>query len=179
MAILKFDLMKFTLLLVGFLCFAFVALPQAHASAEDHINDALVASTQWLAQIDAGQYDQSYDAGSEAMHTKVPESTWSEVLNSLRNPWGAVVNRKQVSHIYKPDGYEGAEGEFLVITYDTSFKKLNPATEVVVLRWEDGKWRGAGYNARAVVSPGQASDDATSSSTTETQTQHHVKPQAQ
>ncbi len=34
--------------------------------------------------------------------------------------------------------YEGSEGEFMVITYDTSFKNLSPATEVVVLKWEDG-----------------------------------------
>ena len=179
MAILKFDLMKFILPLAGFFCVLFVAMPKAHASSEDHLDSALVASTQWLAQIDAGQYDESYDAGSEAMHSKVQENTWSAVLKSLRAPWGAVVNRKQTSHIYKPNGYEGSEGEFMVITYDTSFKKLTPATEIVVLRWEDGKWRGAGYNARATVTPQQASDVPPPSSTTETETEHHVKPQAQ
>jgi uncharacterized protein DUF4019 len=171
--------MKFTLVLAGFFCFLFAATPKALASAENQIDSALITSTKWLAQIDAGEYDESYDVGSQAMHTKVTENTWSEVLRALRSPWGPVVNRKQISHVYKPDGFEGAEGEFLVITYDTSFKKLTPATEVVVLRWEDGKWRGAGYNARAKVSREEASDIPAPSSTTETQTEHHVKPQPQ
>ena len=43
----------------------------------------------------------------------------------------------------------------MVITYDTSFKNMDPVTEVVVLKWQDGKWRGAGYNA----GPKQAVDD--------------------
>ena len=177
MAILKFELMKFNLLLVGFFCLIFAVAPKAHATAEDQIDVALATALKWLAQIDAGQYDDSYNAGSDAMHAKVPENTWSEVMRALRDPWGPVVDRKQVSHIYKPDGFEGAEGEFLVITYDTSFKKLTPATEIVVLQWQDGKWRAAGYNARAKASPEQESDIPTPSSTTETQTEHHVKPE--
>jgi hypothetical protein len=113
------------------------------------------------------------------MHDKVPQDRWEEVLKALRIPWGPVVSRKQISHVYKPNGYEGTEGEFLIITYDTSFQKLSPATETVVLKWEDGKWRGAGYNAGAKPSPDDNSTPPPSSSTTETQTQEHVKPQPQ
>ena len=171
--------MKHALLIAGIFCFLFATMPKVLASAEDEIDSALATSKAWVAQIDAGQYDESYAAGSGAMHDKVPQDRWAQVLKALRVPWGPVVSRTQVNHIYKPNGYEGSEGEFMVITYDTSFAKLGAATEVVVLRWEDGKWRGAGYNAGAKPSPEDNSATPPPDSTTEIHTEPHVTPQPQ
>jgi len=171
--------MKPTLLIAGILCFLFTTMPKVLASAEDEIDSALATSKAWVAQIDAGQYDESYEAGCDAMHDKVPQDRWAQVLKALRVPWGPVVNRTQVSHIYKPNGYEGSEGEFMVITYDTSFTKLGEATEVVVLRWEDGKWRGAGYNAEPKPPADDNSAPPPPDSTTEVHTDEHVTPQPQ
>ena len=170
--------MKPLLVLAGILCFLFAATPNVLASAEDQIDNALVVSKAWMAQIDAGQYNESYDAGCGEMHDKVPEDRWTNVLKALRGLYGPVLSRTQISHVYKPSGYQGSEGEFLIVTYDTSFAKLSPATEVVVLKWEDGKWRGAGYNAGPKTSP----DDATAPPpevTTEIHTETNVKPPPQ
>ncbi|MCE0523237.1 MAG: DUF4019 domain-containing protein [Methylacidiphilales bacterium] len=166
------------LFLAAISCLLFAATSKARASAEDEVDNALVASKAWMTQIDAGQYDESYAFGCDSMHDKVPQDKWEAVLKALRTPWGPVVSRKQVSHVYKPNGFEGSEGEFLVVTYDTTFQKLGPATEVVVLKWEGGKWRGAGYNAQAKAPP---SDDNAPppSSSTETHTEEHVAPPPQ
>jgi hypothetical protein len=170
--------MKSTLLFTALVCFLFATMPKVLASPEDKIDEAVGASKGWVAQIDAGQYDDSYAAGSGALHERVAQDRWGLILKTLRTPWGPVVNRTQVSHVYKPNGFEGSEGEYMVITYDTSFQHLSPATEIVVLKWEDGKWRGAGYNAMP-----KPSDDASANeppnSTTEVQTQEHVKPPPQ
>ena len=171
--------MKYTLLIAGILCFLFATMPKVLASAEDQIDNALAASKAWAAQIDAGQYEESYAFGCGAMHDKVPQDRWTQVLKALRAPWGAVVSRQQISHIYKPNGYEGSEGEFMVITYDTSFAKLSAATETVVLKWEDGRWRGAGYNAGAKASPDDGSAPPPPPNPTETHTDPHVKPPPQ
>ena len=64
----------------------------------------------------------------------------------------------------------------MIITYDTSFKRLGPATEVVVLKWEDGKWRGGGYNAGAKASPDDDSPPPPPPNTTEIHTEPHMKP---
>jgi len=159
------------------LCLLLVTMPKALASAEDEIDSALGVSKAWVAQIDAGAYDDSYAAGSSAMHDKVPQTRWGQILKALRSSWGSVVSRQQISHVYKPNGYEGSEGEFMIITYDTSFAKLNPAIEVVVLKWEDGKWRGAGYNAGPKSAPDDDSAPPAPTSTTETHTEPHVKPE--
>ena len=172
-------LFKSTLFLAAISCLFFAAMPKALASAEDQIGNALVVAQAWVAQIDAGQYEESYAFGCGAMRDKVSQDQWMQVLKALRAPWGAVVSRKQISHIYRPNGYEGSEGEFMIITYDTSFQRLNPATEVIVLKWEDGKWRGAGYNAGAKAPPDDGSEPPPPSNTTETHTDPHVKPPPQ
>jgi hypothetical protein len=170
---------KSVLFLAAILSFIFAAAPKVLASAEDEIDSALAASKAWVAQIDAGKYDDSYIAACSAMHDKVPQDRWAKVLKVLRTPWGPVVSRKQISHIYKPNGFEKSGGEYMVITYDTSFQKLASATEVVVLKWEDGKWLGAGYNAGAKASPDDNSAAPTPAPTTETHTDTHVKPKSQ
>ncbi|HEV3272954.1 MAG TPA: DUF4019 domain-containing protein [Candidatus Methylacidiphilales bacterium] len=177
------SLLKSALLLAGIASLLFAAAPKALASAEEHLDDSLAVSKAWMAQIDAGQYDESYVFGCDAMHDKVPQDRWGEILKALRVPWGPVVSRKPVSHIYKPNGFDGLEGECVVITYDTEFQKLGPATEIVVLKWEGGKWRGAGYNAQPKPPPDDGSEpppSATSTTTTtEIHTDPHVKPQPQ
>ena len=150
------------------------AAPVAFASAEEHVNDGLGISQSWVGQIDKGQYDESYAAASGEMHEKVRQDRWNLILKSLRAPYGPVVSRQQLSHIYKPNGYEGAEGEFLIITYNTAFQKLDAAKEVVVLRWEDGTWRGAGYNMGPVGNP-NADTGESPNSKTEVQTHEHMK----
>jgi hypothetical protein len=170
----KVRVLKVTSVCAAVLGLLFLAAPAAFASAEDHVSDGITVSQTWMNQIDQGQYDESYAAASGEMHDKVPQDRWALILKTLRAPWGPVVNRQQLSHVYKPNGFEGAEGEFLVITYNTSFQKMDAAKEVVVLRWEDGKWRAAGYNAGPVGNP-DANADAPNN-TTEVQTQQHVKP---
>ena len=169
----------FPFLVAAALVLLFAAMPRSFGSAEDHVADALTASKNWIAQIDAGCYEDSYDFACDAMRDKVPQDRWVDVLKALRVPWGQVLNRTQISHVFKPNGVQGLPGECMVITYDTSFKRLDPATEEIVLKWEGGKWRGAGYNA----GPKPTSDDASAApspdSNTETHTESHVHPIAQ
>jgi hypothetical protein len=173
----RLPVLKSILFLAGISGLLFAAMPKALASAEDQLDQAVTASKTWVSLIDAGQYEESYAFGCDEMHDKVAQDRWVTVLKALRTPWGPVVSRKQISHIYKPNGVSGLEGECMVITYDTSFKGMNPAMEVVVLRWEDGKWRGAGYNAGPKPQPDDGSTPQPTPTATETHTNPHVKPQ--
>jgi hypothetical protein len=130
------------------------------AATDDQIAAALPVAKAWVAQIDAGLYDDSYLAAGTALHEKFTQNHWDLVLKALRPPWGSVVSRQAVSHVYKPDGFEGTSGEFMVITYATTFKNLDAAREVVVLHLEGGQWRGVGYNAGAKAT---AQDDGSQS----------------
>jgi len=157
----------------------FLAIPvRVHASAEDQVDQALSASKAWVAQIDAGKYDESYAFTCEETRGRFPQDHWVDVLKALRRPWGDVVSREQLSHVYKPNGVKGLNGECVVVTYQTNFKNLSNATEVVVLKWEDGQWRGAGYRAGPTADPNAAPSPVPDNST-EIQTEQHVKPQPQ
>ena len=169
----------FPLLLTTLLVLLVATMPKSFGSAQDEVPQALAASKGWVTQIDAGHYEESYDFACGEMHDKVPEDHWVDVLKALRTPWGPVLSRTQISHVYKPDGVRGLPGECMVITYDTSFKKLAPATEEIILKWEDGKWRGAAYTAGPKSSPDDASASPALDSNTETHTEPHFHPTAQ
>ena len=158
--------------------FIAVASGRAHASAEDEVGQAITASLAWVGQIDSGKYDESYSFTCEETRDRFPQDHWVDVLKAIRHQWGDVVSRQQLRHVYKPNGVPGLEGECMVITYNTNFKNLSNATETVVLKWEDGQWRGAGYRAGPTVDP-NAEPAPVSNSDTQIQTQEHVKPQPQ
>ena len=157
-------------------CLALLTTFHVHASAEDQIGQAVTSSQAWVTQIDSGKFEDSYSFTCEETRNKFPEDRWVEVLKTIRTPWGGVVDRHQLSHVFKPNGVPGLDGECVIITYNTNFKNLSNATETVVLKWEDGQWRGAGYFAGPTADPNAA--PPTPSYTTEVHDEQHVTPQS-
>jgi hypothetical protein len=158
-------------------CFVYLAAFRAQASAENQVDQAIAVSKAWIEQIDAGRYDDSYGFTCEETRDKFPQDRWVEVLKTIRTPWGTVLDRHQLSHVYKPNGVTGLSGECMVITYNTKFKNLDAATEQVILKWEDGQWRGAGYYAGATPNPNAS--PSTPTYTTEVHTDNHYQPNPQ
>jgi hypothetical protein len=153
----------------------FVDCLRAHASAEEQMDQAVAASKTWVNQIDAGKYEDSYDFTCDETRAKFPEDRWVDVLKAIRKQWGPVVKREQLSHVYKPHGVPGLDGECVVVTYNTDFKNLTNATESVTLKWVDGQWRGAGYFAGPTPDPN--AQTVVPGNTTEVHTDEHVAPQ--
>ncbi len=150
------------------LCAAILLLALRLASADDDTmgNSADVAKT-WVSGIDAGQYDNSYLAGGDAFHEKVDQNKWTMILKTIRGGLGKVLSRQLVAHEFKPNGFEGKDGEFMVLTYDTSFEKMDDAKEIIVLRREGGRWKPAGYNFEPKNPP---QDDGSAPTTTTSET---------
>jgi hypothetical protein len=147
---------------------ASLSLRPGAARADDAASaaEALAAAQRWVQEIDAGQYVQSYEEGCTAFHNKVSQEQWVTILKALRPALGTLISRKEASHSYRPDGFEGLDGECMVVTYNTSFSKMASDVEVVVLKREDGQWRGAGYNAQPQgpdPAPGAAESEQTQS----------------
>ena len=145
------------------------------AASGDSSDEALVAAKAWMAQIDAGEYAESYDAGCDDFHRKITQQKWVAVLKTFRPAFGPVVSRKEINHVFKENGIKGLDGECVVIVYDTSFSRLHNGYEEVTLKLEDGKWRGAGYQAGPKPSDQPASNEQAPEIQTEVQsikTQH-------
>ena len=86
---------------------------------DGHMAQCAHGGAAWMAEIDAGEYDQSYNDGGSALHEKVPQDTWVRILKTERPMMGNVVTRTETEHSYRPNGFEGADGEFFVISYRT------------------------------------------------------------
>jgi hypothetical protein len=148
------------------------------ASAEDQVDAAVTAAKAWVAVIDAGKYEDSYDSTCVETRSQFPQDQWVAVLKALRAPWGPVVDREQLSHVYKSDGVPGLEGECVVLTYKTDFKNMAGVTEIVVMKWQDGRWLAAGYNARVIPDPNAPTPEPPPD-VTERHTDEHAHPQVQ
>jgi hypothetical protein len=153
----------------GTSCLLLASAQFGWAAPEGYESTALAAAKAWIAQIDAGQYIQSYDAGCDEFHRKVTQDKWVLVLKAFRPAYGKVVSRKEVGHIYQENGVNGLDGECMVITYDTSFSRVKDGYEEVVLKLEDGQWRGAAYQAGTKRSSASVSDDSAPQVDTEVQ----------
>ena len=161
--------------LAGICCLLFATAPKIFAVPGDDPADVLAAAKTWLSLIDAGKYDESYAIGCTAFHGKITQARWALGLKTLRAPLGSVVNRKVAGHTYKPEGVKGLEGACVVISYETSFAKADADVEEIVMKWEGGKWLGAGYTfgpKPSLTTPPEAAPETTTTTT------EHVKPPA-
>jgi hypothetical protein len=82
------------------------------------------------------------------------------------------VTRTRIDQSYRPNGFEGADGEFFLVSYRTEFTNKQDEIEHVVLRREGGRWRGVGYD----FGPEQVETDPYEGPTTTTSTSTNTPP---
>jgi hypothetical protein len=161
--------MSSSLRLFAFIAASLLALPLiARADDDNQFGDALLAARAWLGEIDSGNYDQSYTDGGSALHEKVPQDTWVKILKAERPILGKVVSRQEISHTLRPNGLEGAEGTFLVVSYRTAFATKPDELEYVVLKHEFGGWRCVGYDFGPEQVQNNPDEGPSTTATTET-----------
>jgi hypothetical protein len=161
--------MSSSLRLLAWITAGLLALPlAARADDDNQFGDALSVARTWLGEIDAGNYDQSYTDGGSALHEKVPQDTWVKILKTERPTLGKVVSRQEISHTLRPNGLEGAEGTFLVVSYRTAFVTKPDELEYVVLKHEFGGWRCVGYDFGPEQVQNNPGEGPSTTATTET-----------
>jgi hypothetical protein len=133
-----------TSVLCAMLLIAGVAFSQAtpEKAAEDATNN-------WLVLVDAGDYGASWDRASELFKNAVSKDQWTEKVTVARGPWGKLVSRKLKSATYKTSLPGAADGQYVVIQYESSFEHKKSAVETVTpMMDKDGQWRVSGYFIR-------------------------------
>ena len=103
----------------------------------------VAAAQDWLALIDAGDYAQSWQAGSAWFQSAVNQDEWVKTSEKVRRPLGRIIARSNVS------SRSAAGGSRMELRYASSFAALPRATETVLLMREDsGDWKITGYLIR-------------------------------
>lgn len=107
---------------------------------------AIIAAENWLFEVDAGYYSESWRSASEYFRNAVPEEKWVHSLNAVRYPLGKLISRKIKSTNYTTSLPGAPDGEYVVIQFETSFENKQAAIETVTPMFEkNGGWRVSGY----------------------------------
>lgn len=119
---------------------------QADEGAE---KKAVAASRDWLALVDGGRYEDSWETAAALFKNAVTKEQWQQSLQGVRKPLGKVIQRKLKSKQYTRSLPGAPDGEYVVIQYETSFANKASAIETITpMLDQDGKWRVSGYYIR-------------------------------
>lgn len=117
---------------------------------------AVSAAEEWLALVDAGDFEESWEhmaslfkSGISEKHffkSGVSKQQWHSSLRTAQDSLGKAVLRRLKSKRYTEALPWEPDAEYVVIEYETTFKRQMNRTETVILMKEsDGEWRVSGY----------------------------------
>jgi hypothetical protein len=109
---------------------------------------AVAVAEAWLALVDEGLYDESWDEAAGLLRAAVSREDWARQVGGLRDALGPVRSRV-VRESRRMSSLPGApDGSYVVIELSTSFEKKAEAIETVTPMLEEGVWRVSGYFIR-------------------------------
>ena len=111
----------------------------AEKVALDHATEA--AAREFLADVDAYDWEASYAATGSQFRSRNTLKIWSDASDKVRIPLGTVSSREATGYqeVYAPpNGYR-------VVTFRTDFSGKPGAVETVTLEREGGAWRVVSY----------------------------------
>ena len=102
--------------------------------------EKVAAARQWLALVDAGDWQASYDQAGTTFKEPNTVATWRAASQQARIPLGDVISREMVSvqTVASPEQYE-------IVRFRSDFQNREGAIESVTLQREDGVLRVVGY----------------------------------
>ncbi len=123
---------------------------QSDDDEEVAANDArsTEAALGWLALVDAGQWEESWQRAGAIFRSEVTAGQWEDAARSVRDPLGAVQSREVVS-VQQTSNLPGVpEGDYVVLQFATAFAGAAQSVETVIMRDEDGGLKTVGYFVR-------------------------------
>ncbi len=111
--------------------------------------DALDAAHAWLALIDNGDYEASWENAAPYFRRAVPKDDWVLTMERLRKPLCANVSREVMHTQYVTQIPGGPDGKYLVLQIQAGFENKQSAIETVTpMLTQDDTWRVSGYYIR-------------------------------
>jgi hypothetical protein len=115
------------------------AEPPAPAAAAAE-NAPVTAARQFLALVDANDWDGSWNAVGQSMKVLNTRAVWTEVSNKVRAQYGSPISRALVSAEFAPAPPAG----YWVVKFRARYANKADATEILSLADEGGNWRVVG-----------------------------------
>ena len=125
-------------------CVAILAGPVL--AAETPEDAAQKAAESWLALVDSGKYEESWNQAASFFKGAVTREQWVQSMKGVRAPLGNQQSRKIKSRQYTEHVPGAPDGKYVILQFDTSFEKKASAVETVTPMLDtDGVWRVSGY----------------------------------
>ncbi len=113
------------------------------------VQDAQAAAQAWLALVDQGQYEQSYENASAYFKSMIDKEKWASQLAAVRKPLGTLVSRNLTNKQDMTSLPGMPDGAYCVLSFATVLNNKASAVETMtVMKEKDGQWRMAGYFIR-------------------------------
>jgi hypothetical protein len=110
---------------------------------------AVKAAEAWLALVDGGEYDKSWNEAAAYFRGAVKKDDWVASLGAVRSPLGKTVSRTLKGATYATELPGAPDGEYVVIQFETVFSNKGSAVETITpMKDEEGRWRVSGYFIR-------------------------------
>lgn len=110
------------------------------------VDSAQAAAVQFLEEVDNGHYERSWRGAASYLQEEVPLDQWQQRLSAVRSAAGALEQREREDYSYTREAREGIpEGEYMVFTYQTTFRNAEVTETLTLMRRDDGPWLVAGY----------------------------------
>ena len=120
--------------------------PEAPAVAQAQDKAASDAALAWVAHVDKGDWNASWEAAGTAFRGAVTAKTWAAQVEPVRAPLGTVMTRS-LKGVTAYDKLPGAPaGEYRIVEFDTKFSDApTDAVETAVMVREGTGWSVVGY----------------------------------
>ena len=107
------------------------------------------AAREWLALIDNGQWEESWQQAGLLFRSEITSGRWTHQLRPVREQLGGVVSRAFLN-AEPAESLPGApDGDYVVLQFATAFETMPEAVEVVTLAKEETGWAVIGYFVRS------------------------------
>ncbi|WP_260579134.1 DUF4019 domain-containing protein [Vreelandella populi] len=98
--------------------------------------------------MDAGEYEESWNLTGSLFQDQLSAAQWVQALVQVRQPLGELEDRDVSGSTSASSLPDAPDGEYMVITYASSFEHEDNAIETVTLRREGEEWLPVGYFVR-------------------------------
>lgn len=119
------------------------------ADTKEQKQAGVKAATAWIALLDNGKYGDAWKQLSPSQQPTANKDEWQSQVSRYRKQVGKLRDRKILGAEYTKQIPGGEEGEYVVVTFLSSFEKLGSALEIVVPQLlPDGTWVISGYSIK-------------------------------
>lgn len=115
---------------------------EPHAAAKTAAESQALGFLQYL---DQKRFRESYAYTSRLLRAQLGQAEFARKVEEARAPVGQEKSRELLNASYTTTLKGQPAGEYVVLQYGTDFSKRPDATETLVMSFENGYWRVAGW----------------------------------